>query len=383
MKTAVLETTFAAQHLHRYLLEFHVRSGKLLGPDPGIRWNYRIGRFVKSWLPNRNWKDDLYYLQAQGYWTIGNWQLHQINGEQVYRDIAIACSNATLEEQREDGAWSYPNPEWPGRVATVEGIWACLGLLETYRHTSDQKYLEGVFRWHQFMMNEIGFQDHGEESAIYYFAGEDGPRVPNNSADALRYFSSLANVTGETKQLARCSSLRAFMENSQMASGEFPYTVEGLTTGRRRPHFQCFQYNAFQCLGLMQYLENTGDNRIVPLIRNVLQFLATGVNAQGAVHYECGNRHRFVLYHTAVTAAALVSAGQLGIADYSALAERCYRYVLDRQKNDGGFRYSQGDYRLLSDGRAYPRYLAMILVHLLQNDPIAKTANSQQVAVTP
>ena len=84
-----------------------------------------------------------------------------------------------------------------------------------------------------------------------------------------------------------------------------------------------------------------------------------------------------------VTAAALVSAGQLGIDDYDALASGCYRYVLERQEADGRFRYSKGDYRLLSDGRAYPRYLAMILVHLLQNTPVVKDVSQQRAAVSP
>ena len=50
-------------------------------------------------------------------------------------------------------------------------------------------------------------------------------------------------------------------------------------------------------------------------------------------------------------------------------AARAYRYVLALQRRDGSFPHSRGDYRLLSDERAYPRYLAMILLHLLQTQP--------------
>ncbi len=65
----------AAKRLHRYLFNNHWTGHALIGPDPGIRFNYRIGRFIKSYFSSIDWKDDLYYLQGQGYWILGNWLL--------------------------------------------------------------------------------------------------------------------------------------------------------------------------------------------------------------------------------------------------------------------------------------------------------------------
>ncbi|MDP8923314.1 MAG: hypothetical protein M3O34_10625, partial [Chloroflexota bacterium] len=104
----------AAERLHRYLVAKHWTGSGLVGPDPGIRFNYRIGRFVKSGLRGVAWGDDLYYLQGQGYWTLANWQLFGRSGDEAYRDLAVGCSLGMLAEQRADGAWDYPNPEWRG-----------------------------------------------------------------------------------------------------------------------------------------------------------------------------------------------------------------------------------------------------------------------------
>ena len=38
--------------LHRYLVTNHWIGHTLIGPDSGIRFNYRIGRFIKSALPH-------------------------------------------------------------------------------------------------------------------------------------------------------------------------------------------------------------------------------------------------------------------------------------------------------------------------------------------
>jgi hypothetical protein len=39
--------------------------------------------------------------------------------------------------------------------------------------------------------------------------------------------------------------------------------------------------------------------------------------------------------------------------------------VIARQKHDGSFVYSKGDYGFLHDSRSYPRPMAMTLFHLL------------------
>ena len=107
----------AAIKLHQYLVANHWNGHGLIGPDPGIRFNYRIGRFVKGYLRNLPWNDMYYYLQAQGYWVISNWVLFNRTQAEMYRDIALRCSEYMLELQRSDGAWEYPNPEWRGRIA--------------------------------------------------------------------------------------------------------------------------------------------------------------------------------------------------------------------------------------------------------------------------
>ena len=355
----------AAVNLHRYLFTRHWDGRALSGPDPGVRFNYRIGRFVKSYLPRASWNDALCYQQGQGYWVLANWDLYARTGDSVYRDIAVRCSEQILQQQRSDGAWEYPNPEWAGRIATVEGIWASLGLLETFRRTSDERCLSRVLRWHRFLIERVGFVKHGDELAINYFAGRKGGRVPNNSTDTLRFLAELADATGCGSYLQPCERLLAFVRHAQTATGELPYSLRGGGDDRPQPHFQCYQYNAFQCLGLMRYYELTADAMALPVITGLLTFLSTGVAADGGVFYACGNRHRFVIYHAAVVAAALALARPLGLGNYDALADRALSYVRRSQRPDGGCPYSRGDYYVLSDRRSYPRYLAMILLHTL------------------
>lgn len=355
----------AALKLHRYLVAKHWDGQALIGPDPGIRFNYRFGRFIKSYLRGLPWDDDYYYLQAQGYWVLDNWALFAHTGEETYHEIALRCAEYMLAQQRDDGAWDYPNREWKGRIATAEGTWGSLGLLATYRQTTDPKFLTGALRWHRFMVETIGFQQIGDELAVNYFANQGEVRVPNNSAIVLRFLAELADVTGDKAYLQPCAGLLTFMQRVQQATGEFPYTVEGAAGGKHRLHFQCYQYNAFQCLDLMRYHEVTGDTAPLPLIARVLSFLREGLAEDGHAFYECGNRYRQVAYHTAVVAAAFAKASQLGIDGYNDLANRAYSYLLGCQQPDGGVSYSRGDYRLLRDRRSYPRYLAMILFHLL------------------
>src|ERR1700704_6161655 len=186
---------YAALRLHEYLTTTHWNGHALIGPDVGIRLNYRLFRFIKSYFPQMSWKDDYYYVQTQGYWLLDNWQLFSNFRDDKYRNIAVRCSEYLLKQQREDGAWIYPNPEWHGRIATAEGTWGSLGLLETYRQTGDARFLASVKKWHRFLVREIGFQQIGPELAVNYFYGKKGVRVPNNSAIVLRFFAELADAT--------------------------------------------------------------------------------------------------------------------------------------------------------------------------------------------
>jgi hypothetical protein len=355
----------AALSLHKYLVANHWNGRGLLGPDPGIRFNYRLGRFMKSYLRRWSWNDDLYYLQGQGYWALANWQLFARTRDDTYRDIALRCSEYMLAQQRDDGAWDYPNPEWKGRVATVEGLWASLGLLDSYRRTAESAFLEGARKWHRFLINSIGFQHVNNEAAINYFANRESARIPNNSADALRFLAELADATARTDYLRPCAGLINFLRATQTPTGEFPYAVGRAGNSSVRPHFQCYQYNAFQCLELIRYYEITGDSGLMPIIEGVVGFLSESLTDDGHVRYQCGDRHRAVTYHAAAVGAAFAQAGQLGIGGCEDLSHRAFSYVLRMRQPDGSYIYSRRDYGLLSDRRSYPRYLAMILHHLL------------------
>lgn len=366
----------AAIRLHEYMVARHWSGDKLVGPDPGIRFNYRIGRFIKSYLLRVGWRDHYYYLQGQGYWTLANWRLFGLLGEQKYRDLAVTCSASMLDAQRSDGAWDYPNPEWRGRIATVEGTWGAIGLLETYRRTGDSSFLEGAVRWHRFLVDTIRFQRVADTLAANYFAQcTGGVRVPANSSIVLRFLAELAAVTGERHYAEETGGLLRFFRSVQGASGEFPYAVSG-ATDRRRDHFQCYQYNAFLCLDLIRYYELTEDADTLVLVQKVLRFLAGGLAANGHAFYACGNTYRAVTYHAAAVGAALRAGARLGfVTDH--LSDRAYAYAISRQRRDGGFPHSERDYRLLSDRRSYPRYLAMILLHLLAPSAFAGSPPSE------
>ncbi len=172
--------------LHEYLVAAHWRDQKLLGPDPGLRLNYRVWRFVKSALPWLPWADDVCFIQAQGYWILDNWYLCELTGEERFSEIARACSDAVIGLQRPDGGWDYPVRAWKGRTATVEGIWGATGLLASFRQTGEAKYLEAALKWHAYQEEQIGYLEDGEQLAVNYFAQDRRARIPNNSALLLR-----------------------------------------------------------------------------------------------------------------------------------------------------------------------------------------------------
>ncbi len=356
----------AALKLHKHIVDKHWNGQALLGPDPGVRFNYRIFRFFKSYLHHMTWNDDMYYLQAQSYWAIGNWALFNLTGDDKYRQIAVGCSEYVLECQRDDGAWDYPNPEWKGRVATVEGTWAALGLLETYRHTGRSIFLDGALHWHKYMVEVVGFQKIGDELAVNYFANRGDTRVTNNSTTILSFLAELAGETGDEIYLKPRTGLINFIQRVQMPSGELPYAVGGKSDPTySRVHFQCYQYNAFECLSLLKYYELTLDEAILPTITILLRYLSEGVAEDGHAYYNCGKPTRTITYHAAALAATFIRAKQLGLDSYDELAEQAYKYVLSWQNKDGSFIHSRRDYGILTDKRSYPRYLSMIMYHLL------------------
>ena len=101
----------SAERLQYYLHRTHYSDGILHGPDPGVRFNLRAWRFIKSSLDFIAWGDDYVFMQTQGYWVLGNWQLYDLTGDPRYRNIAIRSSEATLrlETKRATGSTRYLN----------------------------------------------------------------------------------------------------------------------------------------------------------------------------------------------------------------------------------------------------------------------------------
>src|SRR5439155_17322810 len=133
---------------------------------------------------------------------------------------------------------------------------------------------------------EIGWQPVGTGLATRYFAGHEGPAVPNNSVAVLRLLAELAAATGETRYLQRAPAMLTFLAQAQRTSGELPY-VFGPMTRARLEHFQCFQYNAFQCLDLLRYQEVSGDDHPRAIVAGVIRFLADGVGDRDRCPYAC------------------------------------------------------------------------------------------------
>jgi len=364
----------AATRLHQYLLTSHWRNAVLEGPDPGLRFNSRIGRFLKSYSRALGWKDSYVYAQAQKYWIGANWRLADLGIAPIEdcRDCCLACARRLLNLQTADGYWEYPNPEWAGRIATVEGNYAAIALLETHERTKDAALLEGASRWCDYMVDGIGFQQDGDSLAVNYFATRSSAMIPNNSASAVRVLAHWDKVTGKGKFAALNRKMIGWLQEVQLPSGELPYAVTK-AKNRGRTHFLCYQYNAFQFLNLADYFDLSKDKTVIPILEKLTRFVANGVTDSGAARYSCEKRVPEVLYYGAALAAALSRASALGLGDHRDVSNRAYQRLLSRQRDDGGMLYySRRNYRVFSDRRSYPRYLAMILYLLL--DPLCPTA---------
>lgn len=354
----------AVHRLHSLLCDRFWNGREYVGPDPGVRFNLRVWRFVKSYLGFVHWQDNCSYLQTQGYCVKNNWEMHELFGDTRARDIAIGCALSILNRQRPEGYWDYPSREWAGRIGTVEGTWGAMGMLASYERTRGEALRKGVLRWYEFLVNNVGFQKTDAGMGINYYANRDIGLVPNNSTLGLAFFGELARVMEDAKYLRYCPELVSFLASVQMHSGEFPYVVE-TPLGKGRLHYQCYQYHAFQLLDLAAYFRATQDSAVLPLIEGIDKFLSQSVKDDGHTQYACYNSHTRVVYHTAAIGAALCTARRLGVGHSLEAENRAYEYVLSKQNRDGGFPFSEGDYYFLGDARYYPRYLAMILHHLL------------------
>jgi len=340
-------------------------DGSLRGPDPGVRLNLRVGRFVKSYLGFVPWRDDHYYLQAQAYWVFDNLDLYKATGDRHYLDLATDCAEVVKVRQTVEGYWEYPNAEWSGRVATVEGCFGALALLAAWRASGDESLLVGARRWYSYMVDHVGFQPYGDDGlAVNYFSNVGRGLVPNNSTLALWLAAELQAATGDTLYSEHIGPMVRFISKCPLPTGELPYVI-GSGQGPGRDHYLCFQYNAYQFLDLVEYRRITGDSEIEPVLVGLSRFLAGGVTPSGAAKYNCDKPTPEMSYFTSAVAAALLIAARLGFGDVWSASTRAYSHLLSLQGADGGFDYSIGDHGFLRDRRRYPRNQSMILRHLL------------------
>lgn len=362
------ELVSAARRLDRYLRENHLQGGLLVGPDPGVRFNARIYRFFKSYLRAMPWGDDLVYMQAQKYWIEATLACSAVDvvSEETAGDGIRRTALAVAERQQPAGHWVYPNPEWSGRVATVEGNYAAIGLLLAHGVTADERFLDAARRWHDCAVRDIGFQQVGDTLAINYFANRPGGRIPNNAASTVRAFAMLGEATGDARFLERVPPMIRFMADVQLTSGELPYGVAGEGTASDRVHFLCQQYNAFQFMNIVDYRRISGDSQADDLLARLAAFLEDSLFGDGRARYDCSRDAPEVLYYSVACARALSVAARLGLVAHSERVDIAFRRVLSAQQQNGSFPYSRRNHGVLQDVRPYPRYLAMILAFLAQ-----------------
>ncbi len=355
-----------ARRLHAYLAARHLHDGRLAGADQGVRWNIRFWRFVKSYLPMLRPVERYWFLQGQAYWVQASWTLGDLTSEPAYHAAARAATRVILAAQRPDGAWDYPLPERKHLIATVEGDFGAMAMLEYFQRDGDPAMLEGARKWHAYVEREIGYQAHPGGLCVNYFQKPRG-LVPNNTCEWIWVLGALHSATGEARYLERVPAMLGFLEAVQMPSGELPYELAGGSEPRTRPHYLCFQYNAFQCMKLAWYAHEHGDPRAQRIAERLSDFLATGVRDKGSVRASCASILPEVVYYADAVGMALHTVSSHGWRDHHALADRAFRWVLSQQRSDGGFpAFSRGDYGLLSDRNEYPRYLAMTLAHVAE-----------------
>jgi hypothetical protein len=349
----------AAERLHAYIEGAHWNGQSIVGPDPVGKVHWRVTRFVRSYLPWLPGNDSYTYHQGQAYWVRGNLKLLDLTGESRYLGIVESCADGMVARQPHDGAWRHPPIRGrQGFISTVEGVWASLGLVAAYRRTGKQVYLDSALKWYRVQVNLIGFQRVGDGLAANYYS-HSRSIVPNVTTMLIWLTAELSQATGDERYLDRTHDMLHFIEQCQLASGELPYVLHS------RPHFMCYQYNSFQFLDLAHYYQLAGGEECRRILSRLAVYLSSGVTERGQSRYSCSKKVPEVHYWTAALAAALRVAHDLELGDYLSVSERAYHRLLDEQRADGGYDFSERNYALLRDRRSYPRYLAMILCHLL------------------
>lgn len=367
----------AAKKLFDYLSKKHWDGNVLIGPDPIGKIHWRITRFVRSYIPWLPGDDRYVYLQGQAYWIKANLLLYQFTEESGYMDLVNACASAVVERQPSDGAWRHPPIRWrKGFISTVEGVWASLGLIAAYRESGKPFYLEAALKWYDFQINQIGFQSVGGGLAVNYYSHSKS-KVPNVTTMMLWLAAELFQVTNDIQFLDKTTGMLQFIEYCQIDTGELPYSYPN------RIHFMCYQYNAFQFIDLANYYQLTGNEKCGRILKKLSAFLATGLSENSHCRYSCSKDAPEVNYWTAVLAASLRRASELGLGNYLSLSEKAYCYLLTRQRPDGGFNFSEHNYGLLTDRRSYPRYLAMLLYFLLYRAYVDFRQNESDIPTEP
>lgn len=354
----------AAFRLFQHLITHHWDGDAITGPDPIGKINWRLTRFLKSytrWLP---WNDKFEYIQGQSYWIRSNLSLYELTNDDQYLQIVTSCADFILDKQLPSGVWEHPPIHLrKGFISTVETVWACLGLMFAYQKLGNQAYLDATLRGYHGILSEIGLREYKDSLGVNYHA-HTRLLVPNATTMLLWLIAELYKNTGDESYLKHTDELIRFIEYSQMESGELPYWFE------YRQHFQCFQYNSFQFLDLKYFFDITGNELVLGILKRLAQYLSIGVTERGSCRYDCFKELPETVYWTGALASALREAHELGLGDYLLLSERAYSYLLSLQKQDGAFDFSSRNYGFLRDKRSYPRYLAMILNHLLHRAQI-------------
>lgn len=355
----------AAERLQHHLERTHLRRGLLRGPDPGVRFNLRAWRFIKSAFPVLARRDQYVFTQTQLYWALSNWLLFDATGIERYRNLALECAEGVLRLETDEGTWRYPLPERRDLIATLENMTGAATLVAAHAREPRATFLDGAVRAADFILNRIGFQPHDGGEAINYFHRPRG-KIPNNSVIAVWFFQRMQTATGNSRFVAHVPALARFVESVQLPTGEIPYIVEG-PIERARTHYLCFQYNA------AQFLYMAWAERLAPgtwkkeSLASLARFIRGGVQASGACANDCaaGAGGPETDYYTAALGAALHEAWRQGLLPDNEPSRRCFTRVLAHQKPDGRFGFSTSDYGILRDNLSYPRQQAMTLFHLL------------------
>lgn len=350
----------AALKLYRHLSSLYWTDGLLIGPDPIGKINWRVTRFIKGYTPWLPWSDCFAYMQTQGYWIKSNLQLFELTQDEVYLDIVEKCANTVVGKQNAGGTWLHPPlRERQNFVSAVESVWAGLGLAMAYKKLHKPVYLEVLLKAYDGLVNNIGFGTLKDGLAVNYYAHANS-LVPNVTTMFLWLVAELHALTSDTRFKQYTNRMIRFLVHSQLPSGELQYSYG------ERPHFQCYQYNSFQFLDLVNYFLLAEDKQIYPVLKKMAHFLASGLTEHGSCRYDCFKEYPETNYWTAALAAALLEAHRLGIDNsYQDLSEQAYQRVLARQNSNGSFYFSDKNYRFVADRRSYPRQQTMILMFLL------------------